>query len=609
MLQGFRRGPLPPLALVLLCHHGLALALSPQDVFTRVSPSVAQLEVLDAQGAVLRAASATQIAGLRFVAVCDTLEPEGTLRLTLGARTAPARVAARDRLRHLCFVEAAGLDGPALPPVAELPAAGSRVYAVSNALGLGIGISEGVVAGLRSAAGGSVVQFTASVSPGSEGGALVDEQGRMVGVLDYRRRDGQNVNFALPVMWLAEVDARSAAAGAQLKRVDAAAALRKAGQWPALSDAVAAWLRDSPDDPDAWRFALEAAEGRKDAAGALKAWTERARLEPDDLQVGLGYGEALLRQKDADAALAQGKALVAAHPAEGRSHDLMARALRSKGALRDAEASFRAAIERDAFLVGAYHGLAEMALARGDTATALSIWSRLSGLLPAEGWPQFGLVQAYLGMGQAERADAVLQRLPASAADGAEAWYWRGRVLLRMREPEAAAAAFQRSIDGKTTEPDWAWSGLASALWSLKRHPEAIAAAREAVRLNPGRDDWQFLLAAVLNDGGHPAEARGVVGALTQRTPGNAAYWRLQGNVLTSSGQMDEAVKALEKSLLIDPQQRDAWATLIQVQQYLGRRKEARDAYQRLALLDARAAEASYRQAILPYEGQAGVAR
>jgi serine protease Do len=43
------------------------------------------------------------------------------------------------------------------------------------------------------------IQTTAPISPGSSGGALFDRQGALVGITTSSVRDGQNLNFALPV--------------------------------------------------------------------------------------------------------------------------------------------------------------------------------------------------------------------------------------------------------------------------------------------------------------------------------------------------------------------------------------------------------------------------
>ena len=100
---------------------------------------------------------------------------------------------ARDRLYAACDARVSQMiQNGALDEVRALTA--QRQIILEN-------ISEGVVAGIRHFPAGDYIQFSAPISPGSEGGALVDEQGRLVGVIDYRRRDGQNENYQYDTLW------------------------------------------------------------------------------------------------------------------------------------------------------------------------------------------------------------------------------------------------------------------------------------------------------------------------------------------------------------------------------------------------------------------------
>ena len=82
---------------------------------------------------------------------------------------------------------------------------GEAVYVVSNPEGLFWSASNGILSALRLAdevpgagAGYRILQFTAPISPGSSGGALVDSKGRLLGIV-VGSMPGQNVNFAVPI--------------------------------------------------------------------------------------------------------------------------------------------------------------------------------------------------------------------------------------------------------------------------------------------------------------------------------------------------------------------------------------------------------------------------
>jgi len=82
---------------------------------------------------------------------------------------------------------------------------GATVYTVSNPAGLEWTASSGILSATRQAddvpgagAGYRLLQFTASVTHGSSGGALADNQGRLLGIV-VGSLGGQNLNFAVPV--------------------------------------------------------------------------------------------------------------------------------------------------------------------------------------------------------------------------------------------------------------------------------------------------------------------------------------------------------------------------------------------------------------------------
>jgi len=78
---------------------------------------------------------------------------------------------------------------------------GQRVYAIGSPMGLENSISEGIISGLRSydELRRSFIQITASISPGSSGGAVVNDKGELIGISTLTFKQGQNLNFAIPI--------------------------------------------------------------------------------------------------------------------------------------------------------------------------------------------------------------------------------------------------------------------------------------------------------------------------------------------------------------------------------------------------------------------------
>lgn len=73
---------------------------------------------------------------------------------------------------------------------------GEKVYAISNPQGLQFVFSDGMINQYTK----DYIQFSAPISPGSSGGALLNSNGNLLGIItsQYNLSDAQNMNFALP---------------------------------------------------------------------------------------------------------------------------------------------------------------------------------------------------------------------------------------------------------------------------------------------------------------------------------------------------------------------------------------------------------------------------
>ena len=101
-------------------------------------------------------------------------------------RILPAELVAKDAASDIALLSVEAR----LPPIAIAPAPqlAQPVCAIGNAYGLGLSVSCGVVSALNVTDAGfnaveDFVQTDAAANPGSSGGALVDRQGRLVGMM------------------------------------------------------------------------------------------------------------------------------------------------------------------------------------------------------------------------------------------------------------------------------------------------------------------------------------------------------------------------------------------------------------------------------------------
>jgi S1-C subfamily serine protease len=112
-------------------------------------------------------------------------------------------IAAADTERDLVLLAVKGLSGPSLPlGKSKSTTVGEEIYAIGNPQGLEGTISQGIVSGVRRIANTEILQITAPISPGSSGGPVLDQKGQVIGVAVATFREGQNLNFAIPIDYL-----------------------------------------------------------------------------------------------------------------------------------------------------------------------------------------------------------------------------------------------------------------------------------------------------------------------------------------------------------------------------------------------------------------------
>ena len=77
---------------------------------------------------------------------------------------------------------------------------GQRVVAIGSPLGLFNTVSDGIISAFRVRENGTrMIQFTAPISSGSSGGAVLDMYGRLIGISTSGFDEAQNINLAVDI--------------------------------------------------------------------------------------------------------------------------------------------------------------------------------------------------------------------------------------------------------------------------------------------------------------------------------------------------------------------------------------------------------------------------
>jgi S1-C subfamily serine protease len=178
------------------------------DIYQHVGPSVAVVET--AKGAlgtgVIANTAGTVVTANHVIADGSPI----TIIFADGTKST-ATVASSDPTADIAMLTPATLPQPVVPAtIGGSAVVGAAVVAIGNPIGLTYSVSSGVVSGLNRTAKtdsgqfSGLIQFDASVNPGSSGGPLLDAKGDVIGIVVSIAEPGgvdafAGIAFAVPI--------------------------------------------------------------------------------------------------------------------------------------------------------------------------------------------------------------------------------------------------------------------------------------------------------------------------------------------------------------------------------------------------------------------------
>ena len=201
-LTGFGRRVLWALALMAMAS-SVANAQQAGEVAKRVLPSVAMLVMRDANGKQMALGSGFTVRPGVVATNAHVIEDAAGGVAVFGNDETEYPVAgivgfnARHDIALLRIRDAPKQARPLSLARGESPEVGDTVYAIGSPRGMAGTFSDGIVSAVRDIDDARIVQTTAPISPGSSGGPLVNENGKVIGVTVALIANGQNLNFAI----------------------------------------------------------------------------------------------------------------------------------------------------------------------------------------------------------------------------------------------------------------------------------------------------------------------------------------------------------------------------------------------------------------------------
>jgi tetratricopeptide (TPR) repeat protein len=215
-------------------------------------------------------------------------------------------------------------------------------------------------------------------------------------------------------------------------------------------------------------FSYYGARRFRDAARELKVATKAA---PDNLELRHALAQSCLWAKDYSCALDEFRAVAEQDPNSASAHMLMGEAL---------------------------DGLSR-------TPEAIAEFENAAKAAPNEPNVHFGLGYLYWKSHRFDEAKQEFQAELANDPQHAQAWAYLGDIEMK-RDPEAALPLLRKAIEFK---PDLriAYVDLGAVLAEQKHYPDAIAAFKRAIALDPEEPDAHFRLGRVYRATGKIAES------------------------------------------------------------------------------------------------------
>ncbi len=382
------------MALVLSCQRvPTRKVMGAQAVFKSVSPSVFVVHVRGVDGS--EAGGSGVAVAPDEVLTNDHVAQSFTHRVWVesGDKRWRAVLCYADPSRDLAILKAPGLKAvPARVASGARPQVGRTVFAVGAPAGLELTLSQGLVSGLRDIKeldDLKVIQTTAAISPGSSGGGLFDQEGRLVGVTTAYLRGTQNINFAIPAEYVAKAVTQQKSP--RWRAYALAAAMAQAGETDEAAETLRDAVREAPDFAEGWaalgqvltvRVGVDEDMYRR-AADALQ---QAVRLEPDMVEAWLAIGRlsdywGVMKGSGAASQSAVKAALAYEHVTRLKPNNADAWAnlaydyttLKRTG---DAVDAAREAIDRDPGLVKAWLAMGESYQTSGQLAQAIGAYSQ-----------------------------------------------------------------------------------------------------------------------------------------------------------------------------------------------------------------------------------------
>jgi tetratricopeptide (TPR) repeat protein len=416
---------------------GDVAAKTAAEIFEKVSAGVVIVQVYNEKGKNIGLGSGVVLPNGDVATNYHVIENAIRIKVYQGGKDYQAVLRYSDRDRDVCSLSVPGMKTVSVVEGGtKTLKVGSRVYAIGNPEGLELTLSEGIISSLRPVEGGQYLQITTPISPGSSGGGLFDEEGRLVGLTTFYLAEGQQLNFAVPVEWIDELPRR------HKKDVETA-------------ETYVEWL-------DKWR----ALETKKDFAGLINHAMKRTKAFPGDANAWDALGLAYEKSGEFEKAIETYEHALRIDPEFVEAWTNIGNAYDKSGQPAKAIEAYQHALRIDPEHASAWYNLGSVYSEAGDFAKEIEADRQALRIDPefAEAWNNLGVDYAHLGVDY--------------------------------HQSDQFAKAIEAHRQAVRINPEYleAWSNLCMDYTLSGQSGKAVGACQQALRINPEfASAWYFL--------------------------------------------------------------------------------------------------------------------
>ena len=310
---------------------------------------------------------------------------------------------------------------------------------------------------------------------------------------------------------------------------------------------------------------------------AAACFENAARLAPDEPRWPYYRGRALRDAGDPEVAIAAFRRALELAPGHRPSTMALGRLLIATDRLAEAADRFDAALAGAGDDPALHAGRGRVALAARDFPLAVHHLERALALAPEASELHYPLGLAYRGIGETERARALLARRGGGGVPLDDPW---------MDEIESLARGLR------------VHQNRANEAFLRGDYAAAVAEFRRAVAAGPESAVARVNLAAALARTGDADGARAELDQALRLDPDLALAHFTRGTLLAQRGRDAEAVGHYRRAIALDPEYRDAHFNLGNALRRLGRPAEAEQSLRRVVELDPGSGPARYAHAL-----------